>query len=77
MGRTEEVEELAQQERRPKSELFREMLCVYQLFRKQRMQEEERWVMDLIREAKEEREKHPMTEEEMLRESEELARYGA
>jgi metal-responsive CopG/Arc/MetJ family transcriptional regulator len=63
----EEVEELAQQERRPKSELFREMLRVYQLFRKQRMQEEERWVMDLIREAKEEREKHPMTEEEMLR----------
>jgi phenylpropionate dioxygenase-like ring-hydroxylating dioxygenase large terminal subunit len=73
----EEVEELAKQERRTKSELFREMLRVYQLFRKQRMQEEERWVTDLIREAKEEREKHPMTEEEMLRESEELARYGA
>jgi hypothetical protein len=53
------------------------MLRVYQPFRKQRTQEEERWIMDLIREAKEEREKHPMTEEEMLRESEELARYGA
>ena len=38
--------------------------------------EEERWVMDLIRETKEEQEKNPMTEEEMLRESEDLAHYG-
>ena len=32
--------------------------------------------MALIRETKEEQEKNPMTEEEMLRESEDLAHYG-
>jgi metal-responsive CopG/Arc/MetJ family transcriptional regulator len=62
----EEVEQVAKAERRTKSELFREIFRVYQLYRKQREQEEERWVMDLIREAKEEQEKNPMGPEELV-----------
>jgi hypothetical protein len=70
----EEVEQVAKAERRTKSELFREMFRVYQLYRKQREQEEERWVMDLIREAQEEQEKNPMGPEELAQELKELAR---
>ncbi len=33
--------------------------------------------MDLIREAQEEQEKHPMTPEGLVRELQELGRYGA
>jgi alkylation response protein AidB-like acyl-CoA dehydrogenase len=73
----EEVEQVAKAERRTKSELFREMFRVYQLYRKQRQQEEERWVMELIREAQEEEAKHPMTPEELVRELQEIGRYGA
>jgi hypothetical protein len=73
----EEAEQVAKAERRTKSELFREMFRVYQVYRKQREQEEERWVMDLIREAQEEQEKHPMTPEELVRELQEIGRYGA
>lgn len=73
----EEVERVANAERRTKSELFREMFRVYQLYRKQREQEEERWVMNLIREAQAEQEKHPMTPEELVRERQEIGRYGA
>src|SRR3712207_8215146 len=58
----------------PYTTLFRSL---YQRYRKQREQEQEQWVMNLIREAHEEQTTNPMTEEEMLRESEELARYGA
>jgi metal-responsive CopG/Arc/MetJ family transcriptional regulator len=73
----EEVDQLARQERRSKSELFREMLRVYQRYLKQREVADERWVMELIREVQEEEAHQPMNQEEMLRESEGLARYGA
>ena len=43
----------------------------------QRERDQERWVMDLIREAKREQEENPMTVEEMLAESDRLAHYGA
>jgi len=72
-----EVEQIAKEECRTKSELFREMFHVYQRYRRQREQDEEQWVMDLIREAKAEQAKHPMAVEEMLKEDEELVRYGA
>ena len=72
-----EVEQVAKEERRTKSELFREMLRVYQRYRKQHEQDEDRWILNLIREAKEEQAKNPLSEEELIRESEELARYGA
>ncbi|MBI3325105.1 MAG: ribbon-helix-helix protein, CopG family [Nitrospinae bacterium] len=72
-----EVERVARREGRTKSELFREMFRVYQRYRKQQERGEERWVTELIREAKGEQQRDPMTEEEMLKEEEELGRYGA
>jgi len=73
----EEVEQIAKEEHRTKSELFREMLRVYQRFRYHRDRDEERWVQALIQEAQDEHARHPMTVEEMLHEDTELARYGA
>ena len=70
----EEFERVARAERRTKSELCREMFRVYQQYRKQREQEEERWVMDLIREAQEEQATNPMTPEEIMKALEEFAR---
>lgn len=73
----QEVDRVAEQEQRTKSELFREMFRVYKRYREQRERDDERWVMDLIREAKREQEENPMTVEEMLAEDERFARYGA
>src|ERR1700693_677497 len=72
-----EVETLARQERRTKSELFREMVRVYQRFRLQRDRDEDRWVANLIQEAKAEEAKKPMTVDELLAASEQFAREGA
>jgi predicted transcriptional regulator len=72
-----EVNSLAKRERRTKSELFREMVRVYQRYRKLREREEDQWVMDLIREAQEEQRTNPMTPEELKQELRELAEYGA
>jgi hypothetical protein len=47
-----EVESLARIERRTKSELFREMVRVYQRYRGQRERDEERWIKGVIEEAK-------------------------
>ena len=72
-----EVETLARVERRTKSELFREMVRVYRRYRQQRDRDEDRWIMNLIAEAKAEQAQNPMSVEEMLKESDRLARYGA
>ena len=72
-----EVESLARKERRTKSELFREMVRVYQRFRLQRDRDEELWVANLIQEAKAEEAENPMTTEAMIAEDERLLRYGA
>ena len=72
-----EVETLAKEERRTKSELFREMVRVYRRYRQQRDRDEYRWIMNLIEEAKAEQAKNPMSVEEMLAEDDRLARYGA
>jgi hypothetical protein len=69
-----EVEYLAKKERRTKSELFREMVRVYQRFRLQRDRDEARWVANLIQEARAE---DPKTTEVILAESERLSRAGA
>ena len=71
-----EIETLAKQERRTKSELFREMVRVYERYRTQRDSDEQRWIENLIAEAKAEQSKHPMSIEEMLKESDRIARYG-
>ena len=72
-----EVESLARKERRTKSELFREMVRVYQRFRLQRDRDEVRWVNNLIQEAQAEQARSPMTVEEMLAESDRLSRAAA
>jgi metal-responsive CopG/Arc/MetJ family transcriptional regulator len=54
-----EVETLAKQERRTKSELFREMVRVYRRYREQRDRDDDRWIMNLIEEAKAEQAKNP------------------
>lgn len=49
----EEVEQMAQEERRTKSELFREMLRVYRSYRKHRPEPDisENWAHSISREA--------------------------
>ena len=75
----EELEQMAKEEHRTKSELFREMVRVYRSYRKKRPEPEidEEWVMQVIREAQEEEKRNPMTDEEAMAISEELMRYGA
>ena len=72
-----EVETIAKQERRTKSELFREMVRVYRRYRQQRDRDEERWIGALVAEARTEQADNPLTVEEMLAESSRLTRYGA
>jgi Ribbon-helix-helix protein, copG family len=73
----DELERIAAEEHRTKSELFREMLRVYQKYRQQRDRDTDDWVAALIRDAQEEQALHPMTVDEMLREEADLAAYGA
>jgi hypothetical protein len=68
-----EMEKLAREEGRTKSELFREMFRVYRCYKTQRDQDEHRWVMEIIRRAKAE----PMREEERDREDKRLLVFGA
>lgn len=75
----DEVEQIAREEKRTKSELFREMLRVYRSYRKRQPEPaiDEAWVMQVIREAQEEERRNPMSAEEFAAESERLMRYGA
>jgi metal-responsive CopG/Arc/MetJ family transcriptional regulator len=75
----EELEQMAKEEHRTKSELFREMVRVYRSYRKRHPEPEidDEWVMQVLREAQEEEKRSPMTDEEFLREFRELAQYGA
>ena len=72
-----EVEDLAREENRTKSELFREMVRVYRRYRIHKERDEERWISQLIAEAKAEQAGNPMSVEEMLAEHERLTRYVA
>jgi hypothetical protein len=76
-GWVKEVETLAKQERRTKSELFREMVRVYERYRWQRELDEQRWTENLIAEARAEQAKTRMSAEETLKDSAGVARYGA
>ncbi len=68
----EEFEAMAQSERRTKSELFREMFRLYQRYRRRQSQDDEAWLGQLIREAND----APLSEADLLTESQALARYG-
>jgi metal-responsive CopG/Arc/MetJ family transcriptional regulator len=72
----DEVEQTARQERRTKSELFREMWRVYLRYRLLRDRDEDRWVMALIEEAEAEQARNPLTADDLLAEDERLIRYG-
>jgi hypothetical protein len=74
-----ELCQMATEEHRTKSELFREMFRVYRSYRKRHPEPEidDEWVMQVIREAQEEQRTNPMTPAELLAEFKELARYGA
>jgi Ribbon-helix-helix protein, copG family len=72
-----EVESMARQERRTKSELFREMVRVYRRYRTERDRDELRWVKEIIAETQAEEAKNPWTLEELLAEDDRLAQYGA
>ena len=74
----DEVEQIAREEQRTKSELFREMLRVYRSYRKKQPEPaiDTAWVMQVIREAQEEERHNPMSAEAFKTESARLARYG-
>ncbi len=72
-----EVESLAKQEHRTKSELFREMVRVYRRYRDQRDRDESRWITGIIEEAQAEEAKNPLSTEELLKETDRLSRSGA
>jgi hypothetical protein len=72
-----EVETLARQERRTKSELFREMVRVYRRYCNQRERDETRWITGVIEEAKAEQRLKPMSSQDLLKRSARLSRSGA
>ena len=73
-----EIHQIATEEHRTKSELFREMFRVYRSYRKRRPEPEidDEWVMQVIAEAQEEQRQNPMTPDELVAEFKELAREG-
>ena len=73
-----EFHQIATEEHRTKSELFREMFRVYRSYRKRRPEPEidDEWVMQVIAEAQEEQRQNPMTPDELVAEFKELAREG-
>jgi metal-responsive CopG/Arc/MetJ family transcriptional regulator len=75
----EELEQMAKEEHRTKSELFREMVRVYRSYRKKHPEPEidDEWVMQVLREAEEEEKRNPMTDEEEEKVEQELLHYGA
>src|SRR5919106_1556202 len=79
----EEIEQMAQEEHRTKSELFREMVRVYRTYHKQleRAEEEQfqRMIDEVIAETLKAQEegRSLMTDEEFTAESKRLMEYGA
>ena len=77
-----QVERLAKAERRTKSELFREMVRVYERYSRQREQLDEEWVHQLIREVEQEEQEEqeeqsrPQTQQERDKEEAALHRYA-
>lgn len=72
-----EIEEVAKEESRTKSELFREMFRVYKRYRTKQETAQDNWVMDIVKQAKEEQRTTPATQTALLMESEKLAQYGS
>lgn len=75
----DEVKQIAQEEKRTNSELFREMLRVYRAYRKKQPEPaiDEAWALQLIREAQEEELRAPLSAEEFATGVKRAQRYGA
>src|SRR5580658_9053006 len=73
----QQVESLARREHRTTSELFCEMVRVYQGSRERQDRGEFAWVSNLIAEAKAEQASNQMTADDILAESDRLARAAA
>ncbi len=67
---------IAREEGRSSGALFGEMLRTYKIRRKQRVEYDEAWAMQLILETQEEERRHPTLPGELRKEGEELRRYG-
>jgi hypothetical protein len=67
---------IAKEEHLTPPQLLNDMLDVYQQHRKQHKPYDEAWAMTVMQEALEEERLHPMTPDELAKESEELRRYG-
>ena len=68
----QEVKQLAKAEGRTQSELFREVWRVFKRYRQQQEHEEDRWIMSLIQEVKEEQATTSMTQKELFEEDQKL-----
>ena len=68
-----EFEAIASEERRNKSELFREMFRIYQRYRNYRTTQEDDWVMSLIAQAQKEQKERPKSREELFQELRDLS----
>lgn len=77
-GLADELRQIAQEEQRTNSELFREMLRVYRAYRKKQPEPaiDEAWAIQIVQEALDEERRNPMTDEEFLREQKKLQDYG-
>ena len=73
----DELERMADEEQRTKSELFREMFRLYRNYRQQKRQQEEESLDRLIFQALEEARVSPRTEAEVAESLRATARYGA
>jgi ribbon-helix-helix CopG family protein len=75
----DDIEQMAEEEHRTKSEILREMLSMYRTRHEKHAEPEidDEWVIRALREAQEEEERSPMTDEEFVAESKRLMEYGA
>ena len=73
----DELERMADEEQRTKSELFREMFRLYRSYRQQKRQQEEEGLDRLVAQAISEAEASPRTDEEVAESMRKTARYGA
>jgi metal-responsive CopG/Arc/MetJ family transcriptional regulator len=71
------IQSLADSEGKSKSELFREMIRVYLLFRDRRLRDETHWIDEIIEQAREEKRQKGFILNEEQKELKRLQRYGA
>jgi hypothetical protein len=71
------IQGLADSEGRSKSELFREMIRVYLLFRERKLRDETHWIDEIIEQAQEEKHQEGFALKEEQKELKKLQRYGA